>query len=180
MKWNACLALFLGLIWGSAVASTTEDDEFQLFDSDGYRIQSFRSATPAHLDGVQTLTTESAYALWLRKSGHFVNVQPVLWRQGFFLPDQPLTIIPESDWLPNVGFGQLEELWADYLQHYAQQWDGMIIFYCTPDCWHSWNTAKRVAEKWPDLKVGWFRDGIDAWQEKGYPVEFLQQPLPMP
>ncbi|HBM52544.1 MAG TPA: hypothetical protein DDZ97_05560 [Deltaproteobacteria bacterium] len=36
----------------------------------------------------------------------------------------------------------------------------MIIFYCTPDCWHSWNTAKRVAEKWPDLKVGWFREGM--------------------
>ena len=55
----------------------------------------------------------------------------------------------------------------------------MIIFYCTPDCWHSWNKAKRVAEKWPELELGWFRDGIDAWQEKGYPVEFLQQPLPM-
>ena len=45
---------------------------------------------------------------------------------------------------------------------------------------HSWNTTKRVAEKWPELRVGWFRDGIDAWQEKGYPVEFLQQTLPMP
>ena len=39
--------------------------------------------------------------------------------------------IPGSDWLPNVGFGQLEDLWADYLHHYAHQWDGMIIFYCT-------------------------------------------------
>ena len=39
------------------------------------------------------------------------------------------------------------------------------------DCWHLWNTAKRVAEKWPELELGWFRDGIDAWQEKGYPVE---------
>ena len=49
-----------------------------------------------------------------------MNVQPVLWRQGFFLPDQPLTIIPGSDLLHNVGFGLMEELWADYLQHYAQ------------------------------------------------------------
>ena len=128
MKWNACLALFLGLIWGSAVASTTEDGEFQLFDSDGFRIQSCRSATRDHLDGVQTLTTESAHELWLRKPVHFVNVQPVLWRQGLFLSNQPLTIILGSDWLQNVCFGQLEELWADYLQHYAQQWDGMIIF----------------------------------------------------
>ena len=74
MKWNACLALFLGLIWGSAVAPTTEDNEFQLFDSDGYRIQSYQSATQSHLDGVQTLTTESTYELWLRKPVHFVNV----------------------------------------------------------------------------------------------------------
>ena len=50
-----------------------------------------------------------------------MTVQTVLWRQGLFLPDQPLTIIPGSDWLPNVGFGQLEDFWADYLQHYAQQ-----------------------------------------------------------
>jgi hypothetical protein len=47
---------------------------------------------------------------------------------GTFSSNQPLTIILGSDWLQNVGFGQLEELWADYLQHYAQQWDGMIIF----------------------------------------------------
>ena len=91
-----------------------------------------------------------------------MNVQLVLWRHGLFLPNQPLPIIPGSECLPNVGFGQLEELWADYLQHYAQQWDGMIIFFCTPDCWHSWKTTKRVAEKWPELRVGWFRDGIDA------------------
>ncbi len=84
MKWGACLAVFLGLIWGSTFASTTEEDEFQLFDADGYRIQSYRSATPTQLEGVQTLTTESAYELWLRRSVHFVNVQPVLWRQGLF------------------------------------------------------------------------------------------------
>ena len=113
-----------------------------------------RSATPAHLYGVETLTTESSYELWLRKSVHFVNVQPVLWRQDLFLPDQPLTIIPGSDWLPNVGFGQLEDFWADYLQHYAQHWGGMFIFFCTPDCWHSWKTTKRVAEKWPELREG--------------------------
>ena len=35
--------------------------------------------------------------------------------------------------MSNVGFGQLEELWADYLQHYAHHWDGMIIVDCTPD-----------------------------------------------
>ncbi|MBT6726146.1 MAG: hypothetical protein HN867_08000 [Deltaproteobacteria bacterium] len=51
--------------------------------------------------------------------------------------------------MPNVGSEQLEDLWADYLQHYAQQWDGMIIF-APLTCWHSWNTAKRVAEKWPE------------------------------
>ena len=105
MKWNACLALFLGLIWGSAVAPTTEDDEFQLFDSDSYRIQSYRSATAAHLDCVQTLTTESAYKLWLRKSFHFVNVQPVLWRQGLFLPDQPLTSFQEVTGYPMLVSG---------------------------------------------------------------------------
>ena len=47
----------------------------------------------------------------------------------FFFQINPLTIIPKSDWLPNVGFGQLEELWAAHLQHYAQKWYGMIIFY---------------------------------------------------
>ena len=66
---------------------------------------------------METLTTESAYELWLRKSVHFVNVQLVLWCHGLFLQNQPLPIIPGSEWLPNVGFGQLEEPWADYLQH---------------------------------------------------------------
>ena len=57
---------------------------------------------------METLTTESAYELWLRKSVHFVNVQLVLWRHGLFLLNQPLPIIPGSDRLPNIGFGQLE------------------------------------------------------------------------
>ena len=56
----------------------------------------------------------------------------------------------------------------------------MIILFFS-DCWHSWNTAKRVAEKCGlQFGLGWFRDGIDAWQDKGSPVEFLQQPLQMP
>ena len=156
------------------MASATEGQEFQLFDSDSYRIQSHRSATPTQLKGVQTLTMESAYELWLRKSVYFMNVQPILQRQVFLLPDQPLKIFPGSNWLPNFDFGQLEELQADYLQHYAQQWDRMMIFYCNLTAGIRLNTAKRVAEKSPESEVSWFRDSIDACQEKGYPVKFVQ------
>lgn len=155
-------------------------DDFGLFNFEGYRVQSYRSATPENLEGVTTLDTDRAQQLWQSSDALFVNVQPVLWRQGLFLPSEPLIVIPHSQWLPNVGFGEPEDQWVAYLQHYAQTWAGQVVFYCTPDCWHSWNTARRVAHHWPQLEVFWYRDGIDAWRAAGLPTESLLQPLPLP
>ncbi len=155
-------------------------DDFALFSVDGYRLQSYRSATPAAVEGGTTLSVAAAHLLWASDQALFVNVQPVLWRHGAFIVRKPLSVIPHSVWLPNVGFGELDPLWEAYLQHHIAHRQGKVVFYCTPDCWHSWNTAKRVKQSWPWLDVYWFRDGIDAWQEAGFPVSQTQTPLPLP
>jgi rhodanese-related sulfurtransferase len=48
----------------------------------------------------------------------------------------------------------------------------MLVFYCNgwPECKKSHEAASKVVE-WGYQNVFWLRDGLPAWQAKGYPVE---------
>jgi len=48
----------------------------------------------------------------------------------------------------------------------------LVIFYCNgfPECKKSHDACTRARE-WGYTNVHWFRDGLPAWQAKGYPVE---------
>ena len=81
-------------------------------EPDGYRMGAYRSPTPATIAGATVVTTEDARRLWERKAAIFIDVLPrppkpenlpedVIWR----VP--PRYNIPDSVWLPNVGFGAL-------------------------------------------------------------------------
>jgi rhodanese-related sulfurtransferase len=48
----------------------------------------------------------------------------------------------------------------------------VLVFYCNgwPECKKSHEAASKVVE-WGYQNVFWLRDGLPAWQAKGYPVE---------
>lgn len=172
-----CLPLLLGLLPAQA-------GEEALFSTDGYRLDRYRSPTPATVEGAQTIDTATLQRM-LESAD-----QPVLidvfrrpWLHGQFVSDEAHQNIPGSLWLANVGEGTAEAPWLDYFSHYLKQASGgdqarALVLYCKSDCWLSWNASKRAAAL-GYTRLYWYRDGIDAWQQAGLPVQ-TATPEPLP
>lgn len=144
-----------------------------------YRTGEYRAPVPATLKGGKVIDTDAAEALF--KSGDvFIDVFPqapkpanlpksTVWRE----PKH--TTIKGAVWLPNVGYGVLNDEFEKYFR------DGLarltsgdkakpLVFFCLRDCWMSWNAAKRALE-WGHTDVTWYPDGVDGWKEWNLQVE---------
>lgn len=172
-----CLPLLLCLLPAQA-------GEEPLFSAEGYRLDRYRSPTPTSVEGAQTIDTPT-----LQRMLASVD-QPVLidvfrrpWLHGQFASDEPHQNIPGSLWLANVGEGRLAPQWLDYFAHYLNQASGgdptrAVVLYCKSDCWLSWNASKRAAALGYS-RLYWYRDGVDAWQQAGLPLQ-TATPEPLP
>ena len=153
-----------------------------------YRMDDYRSPTPATLGGADVLTTDDAHALWLKRAALFVDVLPqpprppglpasTIWHP------KPRFDIPGSIWLPDTGYGALAAVMQSYFEQGLAQASGgdrnrTLVFYCLQDCWMSWNAAKRALAV-GYTHVAWYRDGTDGWQDHGFPTE-PREPVPRP
>lgn len=144
----------------------------------GYRMEEYRAPVPDTLVGARVVTTAEAELLWREKKAVFFDVMPntpkpanlpagTIWR------DTVRTAIPDSIWLPNVGYGAIPKETADYfrsgLEAHAESKAATVLFYCMTDCWMSWNAAKRAIE-WGYTSVLWYPAGADGWEKAGLPV----------
>jgi len=181
--WSVCVILSLGLgVLHAQDSGAGGDWEAEFFTIDGFRIAHYRFPTPEQAEGGVTLNVAQLRDLLAEEDKILlVDVQPVLFRHGRFILSEAHHAIPGSRWLPNVGHGDLLPEWQNYLsaflaEHTRDHPDRPMVFYCTANCWMSWNTVKRVAEM-GFRRLYWFRDGIEAWQEAGEPTEVI---LPEP
>ena len=166
------LIAFLVIAGEAAAAEVTEPA--------GYRLEDYRSPTPATLRGGRVIGTDEAEALWRSHSALFVDVLPRPPRpralpEGTLWRDKPRPNIPGSIWLPDTGYGELAPPMADYfLKGLDKATNGdharPVVFYCLADCWMSWNAAKRA------LLLGysdvvWYPQGTDGWHAAGLPLQ---------
>jgi PQQ-dependent catabolism-associated CXXCW motif protein len=145
-------------------------------EPDGYRLDAYRTPTPATLAGATVLTNEAAYALWADGKAAFIDVLPQPKRPDDLAPgtlwrDMVHHSIPRAIWLPNTGFGQLAPVTEEYLRGGLRaatsgDVDHRLVFFCQRDCWMSWNAAKRALE-YGYRAVSWYPDGTDGWRESG-------------
>jgi PQQ-dependent catabolism-associated CXXCW motif protein len=149
-------------------------------EPDGYRLEDYRSPTPAALRGARVIGTPEAEAIWRSHSAAFVDVLPRPPRPrdlppGTLWHDKPRANIPGSIWLPDTGYGELAPSMADYFSRgldKATRGDLAItvVLYCLTDCWMSWNAAKRaLALGYSD--VAWYPQGTDGWLAAGLPLQ---------
>ncbi|AYF86608.1 PQQ-dependent catabolism-associated CXXCW motif protein [Pseudomonas sp. JS3066] len=173
----ACVALAL-----PALASEAADTP--LFSADGYRLTRYRSPTPANVESARTLDTAQLEAqLKAQPDTLLVDVYRRQWLQGRFIEDEPHANLPGSLWLANTGDGELSAEWLGYFsRHLRQASHGRsnhpLVFYCRSDCWLSWNAVKRAAAL-GYTNLYWYRDGIDAWEQAGLPLQ-PARPVPFP
>lgn len=144
----------------------------------GYRMERYRALTPDHVPNAETLDTAALQTLLRTKQPLLIDVMAVVFRPetlefgGEWLLNEPHYNIPNSVWLPNVGYGELSPLMQQYFQHNLQQLTAgdlthPIVFYCILDCWMAWNASKRAAEELGYQRVYWYRDGMDGWLAAG-------------
>jgi len=157
-------------------------------EPDGYRMNNYRSPAPASLHGAEVISTDQARALWEAKSATFIDVLPqapkpanlpanTIWRE------KPHDDIPGSIWLPDTGYGTLapamDAYFADGLARVSGgRKDWTLVFYCLPDCWMSWNAAKRALALGYS-HVDWYPEGTEGWKNAGLPLE-RRAPEPRP
>src|SRR5690606_8716836 len=173
-----CLALAAGALTAAVLAGPVLAGE-GVSEPAGYRMQDYQAPTPQTLAGAEVLDVEAAARLWREKKAIFVDVlprppRPANLPAGTIWRDPPRKDIPDSVWLPNVGFGALSAEMEDYFRRNlsalaAEARGRPLVFYCRAECWMSWNAAKR-AIAWGFRPVAWFPQGTDGWGQAGLPL----------
>ncbi|AWB08996.1 hypothetical protein A6A40_28820 (plasmid) [Azospirillum humicireducens] len=144
-------------------------------EPDGYRMADYRSPTPPTLRGAETVGPEDVARL-AQAGAVLVDVLPTPPRPGGLAPGSrwvppPHRSLPGARWLPNVGYGALS---ADQETYFRNSLEALtagdrkrpLVVFCQPDCWMSWNAAKRaVALGYQSVK--WYPAGADGWVAAG-------------
>ena len=159
----------------------------------GFRMERYRAPVPDSVPGGVTLDTgevrERLDAGTIVPIDVFppkgLGADPL---DGSWIVSEPYETIPGATWLPEVGRGFLTEEHVDYFRRNLVRLTGddlaaPLLFFCTADCWQSWNASKR-ASGWGYTGVHWYPLGTDGWRERGgtlvpaRPLNFLDDSLP--
>lgn len=176
----AAAMIGLAVLFGGGITTAGRAAETHPIDEPaGYRMDDYRSPTPATLSGARVVDTDAAYALWSEGKAAFIDVlprppKPANLPAGTVWRDKPRSDIPKSIWLPNVGYGGLAPETEAYFRKGLEQASGgdksrTLVFYCLRDCWMSWNAAKR-ALTYGYTSVVWYPEGTDGWAEFNWPL----------
>ncbi|MEJ0094196.1 MAG: rhodanese-like domain-containing protein [Methylocella sp.] len=164
------LAALIG-VSGAALAQTPEPQ--------GFWTGAMHGATPAALTGGRVVHTTELIGILKGGGVALVDVSEAPSRPANLAPDAVWTPAPHrniagSVWIPGAGAGELADgLSAFFLGRLARLAGDdaahPIVFYCHPNCWGSWNAAKR-AIKFGYQNVYWYPDGIEGWQDAEQPL----------
>jgi len=154
----------------------------------GYRMKRYRAPVPDTNPGTEVVDTARAFELHASDAVIFIDVFPPKGLganplDGTWMTNESHETIGNAVWLPEVGRGHIEKAHVDYFQRNLRSLTNEdkrtpLLFFCTADCWQSWNAARR-ARLWGYENVFWYPAGTDGWVEQGHalmlgePVNFL-------
>jgi PQQ-dependent catabolism-associated CXXCW motif protein len=140
-------------------------------EPDGLWTGPMHGPTPKTLKGAIVVDIPSLDALMAQRA-LFLDVGPADKKPADFPKDLPwLPIhrtIPGAVWLPGAGAAPLEQAREGLFYKRVEELTRgdkarPIVTFCHPDCWGSWNTAKRLVLK-GYTSVHWYPEGIEGWQ----------------
>ena len=145
----------------------------------GYRMGRYRAPVPQTNPGTEVVNTERALELHASGEVVFIDVFPPRGLganplDGTWMTNESHESIESATWLPEVGRGFIEQEHIDYFQRNLEllteeNKQTPLLFFCTADCWQSWNAARR-ALLWGYENIFWYPEGTDGWAEEGHPV----------
>ena len=77
--------------------------------------------------------------------------------------------------LANAGHGIAPDSLIQLLKNQLPDDAPVVVIFCEPNCWHSWNAGKRAIELGAG-EVYWYRAGVKGWKEAGFALE-TQHPV---
>ena len=178
---QACLALALLLS-----ACTATPDRQTAPEPDGFWTGPMGGPVPATIAGGAVIDTAELAALIAKRDPVLVDVGPMPHKPDNIAAEAwvppPHRTLPGSVWLPGTGESALsperDGWYRDWLQRLTSgnQSKPLVVF-CHPDCWGSWNAAKR-AILYGYTAVHWYEEGIEGWQDAGHETQAVQPELP--
>jgi PQQ-dependent catabolism-associated CXXCW motif protein len=151
----------------------------QVPEPQGYWMGPLHGEVPDTLTGARVLGTKALEELLQKGIPVLIDAASVLHRPENLPPAAvwmpvPHQNIPGSVWFPGIGEGKLAASLEAYYQEQLRALTGkdpdrQIVFYCHPQCWASWNAAKR-ALAWGYRNAAWYRDGAEGWQDADHPL----------
>ncbi len=146
---------------------------------EGYRQDEYRAPVPDTVPGAQTVHTAELQALLAAGPVVLIDVLPAPRRPDAMRPGMPWLpaahrTLPGSLWWPEVGRGVLApEVEARFFRRLREVAGGdpppPIVFFCLPDCWMSWNAARRAATA--GFHVAWYPEGVEGWAGAGLSLQ---------
>lgn len=168
------LAAAIGMCAAWAHAGETLPDGVD--PSTGFRMERYRAPVPDSLPGGTVVDTARVMEIVRDGSAALVDVYPPKGAgpdpvDGEWRLSERHETIAGAIWLPEVGRGYLE---PDHEAYFRRNLDSIrdaaddrpLLFFCTADCWQSWNAARR-AMLWGYGPVLWYPEGTDGWAEAG-------------
>jgi len=143
-----------------------EDRDWGVAAAPSLRRADYHAPTPREIPGARVMLTTALKALLDRESGVvLVDV----------LGDPPHPTLPGAYWLRHAGLAEFPGDELPRLEATLEKLSGgdrhrPLVFFClSSECWLSYNAALRaVAFGFRD--VIWYRGGVAAWREAGYPM----------
>lgn len=174
--------LLIALLISAADGCATRDDDSLSYE---YRGWPYKAPTPLSVPGATTLFfAEDVEALIDSSELLLVNVSPITLSPAdadgnrSWIPKRGKIYqqIPGSIWLPNVGYQELAPAMTRYFANNLHRHSGgdksrRLLFYCTADCWMSWNSVIRARQEFGYQNIYWYPYGIDGWKEQNLEVE---------
>jgi PQQ-dependent catabolism-associated CXXCW motif protein len=145
----------------------------QVPEPEGFWEGPMRGYTPNTVKGALVIDTTALAALIAEAKPVLLDVAPADQKPPAMAPGAPwLPVhrsIPGAVWLPGAGGGRSDAAFgAAFKDRIAELMDGdldrAVVAFCHPECWGSWNAAKRLGGL-GYLRVYWYPDGIEGWQE---------------
>lgn len=146
---------------------------------ENYRMDDYRAAVPDTVPGATVLHTAELQAAVAGGSVVLIDVVPAPRKPPGMQPGVPWLpprhhSLPGALWWPEIGRGAISpSVEARLKQRLGEVTIGhprrLVVFYCLPDCWMSWNAARRVAAM--GFHAGWYPEGVDGWRDAGLPLQ---------
>lgn len=187
------LFIIVALFASCAFGAELSPEGYDVDPDTGLRMERYRAPVPADVPGGTTLDTSQLAAFREQEEALLIDVYPPKGLgpdplDGSWVTSEIRLSIPGSIWLPEVGRGTLSSEAEDYFRRNIAkltqgELDRPMAFFCTADCWQSWNAARR-AILWGYSAVHWYPLGTDGWQEEDgeliriTPVNFLDDTIP--